>query len=107
MPPAIAARTANAPGMALAVRVGAVAMPFASVMTAAGPANEPLGPTAGAVNMTTTPGTGKSPSRNCTRNGGYAAPTTALGTLGNRLSVNVRASTAPMSAPVAGRAMPR
>ena len=59
--PATLAETANAPGVAFAVNCGAVATPFApvnAVTVAPLPANTPLAPLAGAVNVTLTPATG-------------------------------------------------
>src|SRR5437762_204264 len=59
--PATAAVTMYPPASRLAVKLGATAMPFASVVTTAvvpRPANHPDGPLAGAWKVMTVPGTG-------------------------------------------------
>src|SRR5437867_12761699 len=56
--PAVAV-TVYEPGMLFAVNGGALAMPSAPVITAAGPENVPEAPAAGAVKVTVTPATGR------------------------------------------------
>ena len=60
LPPVAVAVTVYMPGVALAVNVGAVARPLASVVTMTGvrlTGNVPLGPLPGALKVTETPGT--------------------------------------------------
>src|SRR4051812_23204211 len=105
--PPEAARTVYEPAWKLAVNVGGTATPLALVSTVGVSANVPLGPVAGAVKVTVAPGSGWPPSVTTALSGPNAVPAAACCPPDGEVMPNARASTEPMSAPVAGRATPR